>query len=55
MVTPPYDLTYLATDANGYASYSANIPATAAGLTVWMHGTNVGTQSMLNALMMVIQ
>ncbi len=55
MVTPPYDLTYLATDANGYASHTANIPATAAGLTVWMHGTNVGTQSMLNALMMVIQ
>jgi parallel beta-helix repeat protein/predicted outer membrane repeat protein len=55
MLDPGFLYVLLRTDANGYASYSANIPATAAGLTVWMHGTNVGTQSMLNALMMVIQ
>ena len=54
-MTPPYDLTLLSTDANGYASYTANIPASAAGITVWFHGTDVGTKSMLNALMMVIQ
>ena len=55
MISPPYDLTLLPTDANGYASYTANIPAGAAGITVWCHGTDVGTQSMLNALMLVIQ
>ena len=55
MVTPPYNPTLLSTDANGYASYTANIPASAAGITVWFHGTDVGTKSMLNALMMVIQ
>jgi predicted outer membrane repeat protein len=55
MVTAPYDLSLLPTDANGYASHTANIPARAVGITVWFHGTDVGTQSMLNALMMVIQ
>jgi hypothetical protein len=55
MVTRPYNLTLLPTDVNGYASYTANIPTSAAGVTVWCHGTDVGTQSMLNALMLVIQ
>jgi hypothetical protein len=55
MITPPYHLNLLQTDANGYASYTANIPLHAAGVTVWCHGTDVGTQSMLNALMLVIQ
>jgi hypothetical protein len=55
MVTQPYNLTLLPTDVNGYASYTANIPTSAAGVTVWCHGTDVGTQSMLNALMLVIQ
>ena len=55
MITPPYELRILQTDANGYASYTANIPPAAAGITVWCHGTDVGTQSMLNALMLVIQ
>ena len=55
MVTPPYNVTLLPTDSTGYASYTANIPLHAAGVTVWCHGTDVGTQSMLNALMLVIQ
>jgi len=55
MVTRPYNLTLLPTDVNGYASHTANIPPAAAGITVWCHGTDVGTQSMLNALMLVIQ
>jgi len=55
MVTPPYHLTLLPTDSNGYASYTANIPSAAAGITVWCHGTDVRTQSMLNSLMLVIQ
>ena len=55
MLTPPYHLKLLSTDSTGYASYTANIPPAAAGITVWCHGTDVGTQSMLNALMLVIQ
>jgi len=55
MVTPPYHRKLLPTDSTGYASYTANIPLHAAGVTVWCHGTDVGTQSMLNALMLVIQ
>jgi hypothetical protein len=55
MVTVPYHLTLLSTDATGYGSFTVNVPASAAGLTVWCHGTDVGTQSMLNALMLVIQ
>ena len=55
MVPPPYHLKLLSTDSTGYASFSANIPLHAAGVTVWCHGTDVGTQSMLNALMLVIQ
>jgi len=55
MVSAPFNLTLLSTDANGYASYTAIIPARAAGITVWFHGTDVGSQNMLNALMMVVQ
>ena len=55
LLTPPYQLRLLQTDANGYASYTANVPVLAAGITVWCHGTDVGTQSMLNALMLVVQ
>jgi hypothetical protein len=55
MITPPYELRLLQTDANGYASYSAHVPVSALGVTVWCHGTDVGTQSMLNALMLVIE
>ena len=55
MLTPPYRLKLLQTNANGYASYTANVPASATGVTVWCHGTDVGTQSMLNPLMLVIQ
>ena len=55
MVTPPYHLKLLPTDSTGYASYTANIPLHAVGVTVWCHGTDAGTQSMLNALMLVIQ
>ncbi len=55
MITPPYHRKLLPTDSMGYASYTANIPLHAAGVKVWCHGTDVGTQSMLNALMLVIQ
>ena len=55
LVSRPYTLKMLSTDSTGYASYTANIPPAAAGITVWFHGTDVGTQSMLNALMLVIQ
>jgi len=55
MLTPPYQLRLLQTDSTGYASYTASIPVQAAGITVWCHGTDVGTQSMLNALMLVVQ
>lgn len=55
MVTQPYNLTLMSTDATGYAYHTANVPITAAGVTVWCHGTDVGTQSMLNPLVMVVQ
>jgi parallel beta-helix repeat protein len=55
MVTAPFHVKIMPTDATGYASYIADVPVSAAGLTVWCHGTDAGTQSMLNALMLVIQ
>lgn len=55
MVTAPYHRRLLQTDATGYAFDSSTIPASAAGLAVWCHGTDIGTQSMLNPLMFVIQ
>ncbi|MCH2102332.1 MAG: right-handed parallel beta-helix repeat-containing protein [Planctomycetes bacterium] len=55
MLTPPYQVVLLSTDSAGYASYSSFIPASASGITVWLHGTDVGTQSMLNAFSTVIR
>jgi hypothetical protein len=55
MVTPPYTVNLLSTDGSGYAYHTANVPIAAAGVTVWLHGTDVGTASMLNPLVMVIQ
>ena len=55
MVTAPFHVKIMPTDATGHASYIADVPVSAAGLTVWCHGTDAGTQSMLNALTLVIQ
>jgi hypothetical protein len=55
MVSPPFNMFLLHTDANGYASMAASIPAWAAGIPVWCHGSDYGALALLNPLALVIQ
>lgn len=55
LITPPYTLLTLPTDGSGYASYTSNIPAGAAGVPVWFHGVDLGSSTLLNALAMTVQ
>ncbi len=55
MLTPPYTLMTLPTDSGGYALFIDQVPAGAAGIQVWFHGVDLGSQTMLNPLMLTIQ
>ena len=55
MVSPPFNLVLLQTDANGYASMTPTIPAWTSGIPVWCHGSDYGALALLNPLALVIQ
>ena len=55
MVSPPFTLVLLQTDADGYASMTPSIPSWTSGIPVWCHGSDYGALTLLNPLALVIQ
>ena len=55
LLTPPYtELPGITADGAGAGSLTATVPATASGVTVWLHGMDMGSLTFLNGLMEVI-
>ncbi len=54
MVSPPYNVIPLSTDSVGHAGMTQFVPPGTTGLSIWFHGADRGTASMLNALAMSI-
>ena len=50
MVSPPYHVIPLSTDSVGNANMTQFVPAGTTGMSVWFHGADRGTASMLNAI-----
>ncbi|MDP6940520.1 MAG: choice-of-anchor J domain-containing protein [Planctomycetota bacterium] len=54
MVSPPFTVIPLTTDGAGHAGMSQNVPPGTTGMSVWFHGADAGSASMLNALALTI-
>jgi len=55
LLTPPHtEFPTITTDAAGAGSLSATVPAGTTGVTVWLHGMDVGSLTFLNGLMEII-
>ncbi len=54
MVTPPFSVIPIPTDASGSASMSNSVPPGATGRTVWFHGADGGSATLLDALALVV-
>ncbi len=54
-VSPPFKVVPLSTDSNGNVGLFQSVPPHVAGVNIWFHGADLGSQSMLNPLAMTIQ
>tara|TARA_B100000959_G_scaffold46027_2_gene46827 strand:- start:206 stop:1927 length:1722 start_codon:yes stop_codon:yes gene_type:complete len=53
-VSPPYNVLKVNADGSGAASLDKDVPAGAAGVSVWFHGADHGSATLLNALALTV-